>query len=181
MSKQPIPANTPFIIKVWDTINMHGDNAGVTFNNVQIVAPVDPEDDTAYKFDEIAVSDQAGNKFIGSYTGINNLGAYKEGYNGHTTWWSLNQDAEYDNNAVPVKATSYLRQLSAFNFIKDDPAAHEIVIEELGGGTTVIRGINADAETFSGEGWYNLNGVKLQNVPAEKGVYIQNGKKVVIK
>jgi len=171
MSTEVIPANTPFIVKVWDTINMNA--TGVTFNGVTIDAPE--------AYDEIAVSDAAGNKFIGSYTGINNLGAYKEGYNGHTTWWSLNQDAQYDNNAVPVKATSYLRQLSAFNFIKDDPAAHEIVIEELGGGTTVIRGINADAETFSGEGWYNLNGVKLQNVPAEKGVYIQNGKKVVIK
>ena len=171
MSTEVIPANTPFLIKVWDTIDMN--ETGVTFNGVDIVAPE--------AYDEIAVSDAAGNKFIGSYTGINGLGAFKPEYSGHVTWWSLNQGAEYDNNAVTASNTAYLRQLSAFNYIPGDLAAHEIVIEELGGGTTVIRNLNADAQTFSGEGWYNLNGVKLQSVPAEKGVYIHNGKKIVIK
>ena len=171
MSTEVIPANTPFIVKVWDTINMN--TTGVTFNGVTIDAPE--------AYNEIAVSDAAGNKFIGSYTGIDGLGAFKPEYSGHVTWWSLNQGAEYDNNAVTASNTAYLRQLSAFNYIPGDLAAHEIVIEELGGGTTVIRNLNADAQTFSGEGWYNLNGVKLQSVPAEKGVYIHNGKKIVIK
>ena len=31
------------------------------------------------------------------------------------------------------------------------------------------------------ENWYDLNGRKLQNVPTKKGVYIKNGKKVIIK
>ena len=31
------------------------------------------------------------------------------------------------------------------------------------------------------DGWYTLNGVKLQGVPTEKGIYIRNGKKMVIK
>ena len=171
MSTEVIPANTPFIVKVWDKIDMNA--TGVTFNGVTIEAPE--------AYDEIAVSDAAGNKFIGSYTGIDGLGAFKPEYSGHVTWWSLKQDAQYDNKAITATNTAYLRQLSAFSYIPGDLAAHEIVIEELGGGTTVIRNLNADAQTFSGEGWYNLNGVKLQSVPAEKGVYIHNGKKIVIK
>ena len=171
MSTEVIPANTPFIVKVWDTINMNA--TGVTFNGVTIEAPE--------AYDVIEKEDAVHNKFIGSYTGIDGLGAYKPEYSGHVTWWSLNQSAVYDNNAVPASNTAYLRQLSAFSYIPGDLAAHEIVIEELGGETTVIRNINGETQVFSSEGWYTLNGVKLQNVPTEKGVYIQNGKKVVIK
>ena len=29
--------------------------------------------------------------------------------------------------------------------------------------------------------WYDLNGRKLDKMPTKKGVYIQNGKKVVVK
>ena len=60
--------------------------------------------------------------------------------------------------------------------------AIELNFEELDGSTTTIR--NIDAEKMAGvaaEGWYTLNGVKLQGVPTEKGIYINNGKKIVIK
>ena len=43
-------------------------------------------------------------------------------------------------------------------------------------------GINTVLSGFAAEGaWYDLNGHKLQGTPAKKGVYILNGKKVVIK
>ena len=48
-----------------------------------------------------------------------------------------------------------------------------------GGDTTGINGIvNTAADN---EAWYDLNGRKLGSKPAQKGVYIKNGKKVVIK
>ena len=171
MDNTDIPANTPFIVKVWETINM--ETVGVTFNDVKIEAPA--------TYDEIVVSDAAGNQFIGSYTGINGLGAYKDGYSGHVLWWSLNQASENDNDARPASDTGYLRQMSAFSYVPEDVAAHEFIIEELGGNTTVIRGINIDGQNISAEGLYNMNGMKLQSVPTQKGVYIQNGKKIVIK
>jgi hypothetical protein len=31
------------------------------------------------------------------------------------------------------------------------------------------------------DNWYDLNGRKLQGKPTRKGVYIQNGQKVVVK
>ena len=54
--------------------------------------------------------------------------------------------------------------------------------EELDGSVTAIKSISTDnSSKLSGEGWYNLNGVKLDGAPSKKGIYIQNGKKVVVK
>ena len=46
--------------------------------------------------------------------------------------------------------------------------------------TTGIDTVDANAANGA-EGWYDLNGRRLQGKPATKGVFIQNGKKVVIK
>ena len=57
------------------------------------------------------------------------------------------------------------------------------VFEELDGSTTAIRNVNVDDLNgkIAAEGMYNMNGMKLNTVPTQKGVYILNGKKVVIK
>jgi hypothetical protein len=44
---------------------------------------------------------------------------------------------------------------------------------------TGISTINVSAANV--EDWYDLNGRRLTGKPAVKGMYIQNGKKVVIK
>ena len=57
------------------------------------------------------------------------------------------------------------------------------VMEEIDGTKTAIKAIDMDSNNVisNGEGWYNLNGMKMQGAPSQKGVYIQNGKKVVVK
>jgi hypothetical protein len=35
--------------------------------------------------------------------------------------------------------------------------------------------------TFDSEAWYTLDGVRLSGKPTKKGLYINNGKKIVIK
>ena len=49
----------------------------------------------------------------------------------------------------------------------------------FGDGTTGIEAIDNGQLTI--DNWYDLNGRKLDGKPTRKGVYIQNGKKVVIK
>ena len=56
-----------------------------------------------------------------------------------------------------------------------------ILVEEADGTITAISEINAERVAANAEGWYTINGIKLQSAPVEKGVYINNGKKVVIK
>ena len=59
--------------------------------------------------------------------------------------------------------------------------APQIFIEEADGSVTAINAINAEGVAVKAEGWYTINGVKLNAAPTEKGVYINNGKKVVVK
>ena len=54
-----------------------------------------------------------------------------------------------------------------------------IVLDFGDGEVTGISDINSD--TTSNGDWYNVNGMKLNQQPTRKGLYIQNGRKVVIK
>ena len=51
--------------------------------------------------------------------------------------------------------------------------------EEVNGITTSVESIETGRQAQ--EGWYNLNGQKLNGVPTESGLYIVNGKKVMVK
>ena len=55
-----------------------------------------------------------------------------------------------------------------------------MVIDGSGNEATGLRGIVGE-EAASPEGWYSLDGRKLSARPAQKGIYIVNGKKIVIK
>ena len=46
---------------------------------------------------------------------------------------------------------------------------------------TGLKAIDNGQLTIDNGDWYDLNGRKLQNIPTKKGVYIMNGKKVVVK
>ena len=56
-----------------------------------------------------------------------------------------------------------------------------ITVEEADGSTTAISSINADGIAMPAEGWYTINGVKLEGAPTQKGIYINNGKKIIVK
>ena len=51
---------------------------------------------------------------------------------------------------------------------------------DFGNGVTGISNMMAETEDADGEGWYTVDGRKLQQKPAQKGLYIKNGRKVVI-
>ena len=160
-----INANEPFILKVDKDITAAEFAAVATkikFENVLIENSTDP-----------TVADAYGNKFVGTYTGING------GLDPATDYvFGLGKSASTYN---PTDGTTYIRPLGAYVKFKDaqTSGARMIYIEEPDGSTTAISVVNTDAVKM--EGWYTVNGVKLQNAPTEKGVYIQNGKKVVIK
>ena len=45
--------------------------------------------------------------------------------------------------------------------------------------TTKIK--NTNLKNLTNGNWYDLNGRKLDKMPTKKGVYIMNGRKVVVK
>ena len=164
-----IPANTPFLIK---TNADMPDGTVISFANKTIVAPA------AAKV-EMPIG-STGNKFIGTYETVT-ISAANPGY----FWYGASDSPAHigtssANTWDVVPFACYVDQNEL------NQSAHEMtfIYEDLNGETTAIRSISADeidkAKAY-GEGWYNLNGVKMQGVPTEKGIYIMNGKKVVLK
>ena len=61
--------------------------------------------------------------------------------------------------------------------LKDDD---DVDIDE--NGTTSIKSLSVDdVNGLNVKGWYTVGGMKMQNAPTQKGVYIKDGKKVIIK
>ena len=165
---QEIHANTPFIIKVYEQMNMNE----VVFEGKTVVNPAAAA---------LVQTDAFGNKFTGTYSAKN-------------AGWLAGQDylfsvAETKNtygpavNGATPAATSYLNPVCAYITYKNAQNSNAAIlyIEEPDGSTTAISAIAADGEMIPAQGWYTINGVKLETVPTQKGIYINNGKKIVIK
>ncbi len=166
-----IEANTPILIKTM------ADYAGakvIDFGSKKIVAPA------AAKVEKAIGS--TGYKFVGTYETVAVDNATPDYH-----FWIGSTDAPAHIGATSSNTWNvlpfacYVDQTANANV----PAADMIfTFEDIDGNTTAIRGIssdNADKVKAFGEGWYNLNGVKLQGAPTEKGIYIKDGKKVVLK
>jgi hypothetical protein len=171
-----IPANHPFAVKIADDIIVKNPKDATKdyyydFGKQTIVAPSD-----------LSVDAGLGCKFIGTYTttavgkGATNAGQYRFLPGDYDKNWIVTSKSEW--NIVPFAAYIDLTTLTP-----EEAAAAVFTFEEIDGTTTAIRSIDADniKRNISAEGLYNLNGMKLNSVPTQKGVYIQNGKKVIIK
>ena len=55
---------------------------------------------------------------------------------------------------------------------------YSMTLEMINDGTT---GIHAQESVTDDAPWYDLSGRRIEGRPTKKGVYIQNGRKVVIK
>ena len=62
------------------------------------------------------------------------------------------------------------------------PAPRFVPIDDINGGNmTGIEASLVNSEEVNSEKWYDLNGRKLQKKPTQKGVYLLNGRKVVMR
>lgn len=164
-----LPANKPFAIKTADDIK-----GVIDFGEQTIIAPT--EDDLN------GVDAGGGSKFKPAYaekevTSADN-GKIWFLLGNHTKWARITSSSSNTWKILPLE--SYIDQN-----LNPASESNAIFMMEDFDGTTAIHGINVDdaenAKLNSAKGWYNLNGVKMENAPAMKGVYIKDGKKVVIK
>ena len=88
---------------------------------------------------------------------------------------------DYPEGSVFVANYRNIRPFEAFTVHNGKaPAPQYIPIFDMNGTTGIedVRGLMSDGR---GEKWYDLNGRRLQQKPTQKGVYILNGKKTVVK
>ena len=167
---QEIAANTPFIIKVYKQMDMND----VVFEDKTVVNPAAAD---------LVKTDLFGNTFTGTYSAKNADWLAGQDYL-FSVSETKNTYGPAANGATPA-ATSYLNPVCAYITYKNAQNAnsHEAIlyIEEPDGSTTAIREVNGQVVEGDVNGWYTINGVKLETVPTQKGIYINNGKKIVIK
>ena len=86
----------------------------------------------------------------------------------------------YVGTEAPAPARGLTRSAAATD---DLPQSITVRLVSRNGETTAIGEIDTKTGkmTFDSEAWYTLDGVRLSGKPSKKGLYINNGRKVVIK
>ncbi|MBP5478773.1 MAG: hypothetical protein J6Y15_05360 [Bacteroidaceae bacterium] len=60
--------------------------------------------------------------------------------------------------------------------------ATDVKVDDVTSETVSVDCLERESPTFKQcEGWFTLNGVRLTDKPTEKGIYIHNGRKVLVK
>ena len=168
-----IEANTPFVVKTDVDIP---NSTIATFNDVTI----------DYAAADLVVDAGLGAEFIGTYTSkvidpkTRNDETYLAFLTGDSNKWSSITSTTGGNKWTILPFAAYLNL---------EPAAQggtrefTFTFEEADGSTTTVGNISADEinSKMNAEGWYTVNGMKLNAQPTQKGVYILNGKKIVVK
>ena len=173
LQMKEIPANEPFLIKVAEDINLQDADFAAT-----VIDKSTPE---------VGGDDYAGNYFKGVYAATDiqlESGKNMVGFMGHvgevfktTTLKNKWYSSETAKTINPLEA--YLVYATIYS---PGAQAPMVTVEDYENGTTVIKNLNMDTmKAYAAEGWYTLDGIKLQSIPTEKGIYINNGKKVVVK
>ena len=186
---EPIPAGTPFLIKFagkkdeiinWADYDLvTAGNQPIAFNGVDIsAAPKTVE--TPYV------------NFTGTYEkGKVVLQGSRTNGSENYVWWLC--DTRYERSTrvndwlKPVNNPHTVAPMEAW--LDGNESAWKatyapiITVEDFDGQTTSIQTLNAgeiNGLNVANEGWYTINGVKLESAPTQKGIYIFNGKKVAV-
>ena len=71
--------------------------------------------------------------------------------------------------------------VAAVDITASSSAPQLIIVFDDNGNMTAIKYVRGKVENVRSQVWYDLSGRKLNGMPSKKGLYIINGKKVVIK
>lgn len=169
LEMQTIPANTPFCVKTSAAI---ADHRTLTFANKKIVdGGENPSVDAGM-----------GYKFVGAYKNktINKTTPTYNFLRGDNDKWAhIGSTSSNTWTVVPFDAYVELTEAAAARGVT-------FTFEEIDGTATVIKAVDAEVTEIAesaksaAEGWYTINGIKLNAKPTQKGIYIFNGKKVAI-
>lgn len=159
-----IEAGTPFIVKPTSDPEL---GAKSNFNQITFYGV----DVKAFSANPEPVKDNGGNKFCGTFMAQTTFYGDAFWYMSKGMW----KQASNYTEAKPVKLGAYR------GYIELASAGARIFVEEPDGTITAIDGLQLNNNEANAEGWYTVNGMKLDAAPTQKGTYINNGKKVIVK
>jgi hypothetical protein len=159
-----IPAGMPFILNVGKLKRTPTDYKKVTFKDVTL-KKVEPS---------YVLTDSCGNRFISTFSPVE--------LNGSNFLYMTEGDWYKAGDAVSLKPLRCYIDVSG-NTMTEIP---QVIIADPGGGTSIIDVKAFNEGDFSKKGnvynaWYSLTGTRLTEAPMAKGIYIHQGRKVIIK
>lgn len=160
-----IDANHPYIIKVSDKVT------DFTVDNVTITVANEPDVERDENIINIpgVYSITLYNRFIGTYVAQTEIAENKLFLSDNKFW--------YSNGSTKMKA--FRGYFDFYNILTNKDTSGSRVMLSFDDETTGI-GYNK-RETTNNNQWYTLDGRKLDKKPTAKGVYVKEGRKVVIK
>ena len=200
MEWDEIAAGEPFLIKTADATNWDKTLTNAFEDKTLLHAITDKGTDFAtltgtYKADEILwwgkETDGTTADPNAKYRWLCHSGAKKYKYEGD----AFVEDGTYGDAAVmPYEASNNnwkncktnphkLMPMEAYIILDASATGARILVEDFENGVTSIKSLSADDINGlkTSEGWYTIDGIRLQGAPSQKGIYINNGKKVVLK
>ena len=167
-----IPANTPFLLK---TDEDKADGFELVFNDGDVA-------------DKVIVAPTDATMKLTAANGISYNGTYENvDINSGNSLVGPDYLKYYADNQIKYIGTSSTNTYTVYPFgcyfgwtAPVGSRAMTITVEDVDGTKTSIRSIDSE-DASTADGWYNLNGMKMNGAPAQKGIYIKDGKKVVVK
>jgi hypothetical protein len=166
---QTIEANKPYIISMPNSEEYRPETnlaGSVTFSALNATVPATEAKPVEYGTISLVPSFQTRSAQADIYA--LNVGEARDGHPEGSVF-------ERDYRAV--------RPFEAYTLHRDNaqPAPRFIMIGgDLGNGTTGIEEL-VDKRANANDSWYTIDGRKLQGAPTGKGLYIRNGKKVIVR
>ena len=165
VSPLAIEANHPYLIKVSSPVTEF------TADNVDIV----PEEAPSVDRDKKRIGSKwFYNSFVGTYVANTTLEEFYLFLSGGNFY--------YSKGLTKMKAfRAYFDFYDVLTSVVDGSAGAKIGLVINDGETTSLNEeLRMKSEEF-GEGWYSIDGMKLNGEPKKKGIYIKDGRKVVVK
>ena len=164
-----IPAGTPFIINVGKLKRTPTNFKKITFENVELKQVQS----------QFVEQDACGNCFISTFSPIDVYGK---------KIWYMSKGTWYDARNFSAEKPVHLKPLRCYidfsgNTVTTRP---QIIIEEPDGTTSIVSPEDFSEGQFStdgsqDDGWYSVTGNRLTEKPTTRGIYIHQGRKIVIK
>ena len=174
-----IPAGTPFIMNVGKLKNKPTNFNKVTFKGSKAKDGTYPGVTLKKVQPQYTETDNNGNRFISTFSPI-------EVYGQHI--WYMSKGKWYDARNFSEEKPVHLKPMRCYidfsgNTVTTRPM---IIIEEPDGTTSIVSPETFNEGSFSTDlskdnNWYSVTGARLSEKPTTHGIYIHQGRKVVIK
>ena len=160
-----------------DEVNMNAVGSGLSANTPYIFKATGGLSNLQVRVVDVVAGAAGGSEFRGVYERTN--------YGGQDNWYCFSDEGDF----VKMKSGAYVPPFRAY-FVASNTNApvlsilwdgKEEITETEENNTTAVETVKTVADRKVAEGWWTINGMRLNAQPKKAGMYVFNGRLVVVK